>query len=168
MLCGVSRKNERGTTLLEFAIVATIFFTSLFAVIEFGRLYWTHSALKDAARRGARYAIVRKNDAASILAVQKAVVYGDPNANPATAKPLINGLTTSNVVVDYKKFDGILLSAQATVSITNYQFKFIVPLIGTTINMPAYRTTLPGESAGFVPCDIPNTTPYAPCSIVPN
>ena len=168
MLGRASRKNERGTTLLEFAIVATIFFTSLFAVIEFGRLYWTHSALKDAARRGARYAIVRKNDAASILAVQKAVVYGDPNANPATAKPLINGLTTSNVVVDYKKFDGILLSAQATVSITSYQFKFIVPLIGTTINMPAYRTTLPGESAGFVPCDIPNTTPYAPCSIVPN
>ena len=62
----------------------------------------------------------------------------------------------------------ITSGTQATVSITSYQFKFIVPLIGTTINMPAYRTTLPGESAGFVPCDIPNATPYAPCSIVPN
>jgi Flp pilus assembly protein TadG len=162
-----SEQGERGATLFEFALVATIFLTSIFAVLEFGRLYWTHNALRDAARRGARYAIVRKNDAASILAVQKMVVYGDPNANPATAKPLVSGLTTANVTVTYKNFDGILLSAQATVNIINYQYKFIVPLVGTTINMPAYRTTLPGESAGFVPCDISDPAPYKPCNIIP-
>lgn len=163
-----SERNERGGTLLEFAIVATIFFTAIFAVIEFGRLFWTHSALRDAARRGARYAITRKDDAASVLAVKKMVVYGDPNADTTTAKPLINGLSISNVVVDYKNFNGILLSAQATVSITNYQFQFVVPLVGTTINMPAYHTALPGESAGFIPCDIPSGSPQAPCNIIPN
>lgn len=163
-----SRRNERGATLVEFAIVASIFLTALFGVLEFGRLFWTHNALKDAARRGARYAIVRKNDASSIQAVKYMVVYGDPNANPATAAPVVTGLTPANVNVDYKNFDGILLSAQATVSITNYKFQFAVPLIGTSINMPGYRTTLPGESAGFVPCDIPGATPAAPCAIVPN
>jgi Flp pilus assembly protein TadG len=168
MLRKMSKKSERGATLFEFALVATIFFTALFAVIEFGRLFWTHNALKDAARRGARYAIIRKNDPTAITAVKKMVVYGDPNADPATAKPVVNGLNTSNVNVDYKNFNGILLSAQATVTITSYQFNFAVPLIGTTINMPAYRTALPGESAGFVPCDIPNAAPHAPCNIVPN
>lgn len=161
-------RSERGTALLEFAIVATIFFTMLFAVIEFGRLFWTHNALRDASRRGTRYAIVRKDDAGSIQAVKNMVVYGDPNANPATAQPLISGLTPANVVVEYQNFNGILLSSRATVSIINYKFQFSVPLVGGTLNMPAYRTSLPGESAGFIPCDLPSANPYAPCNIVPN
>lgn len=159
------RKNERGAALTEFAIVATIFLTVMFGVLEFGRLYWTHNALKDAARRGARYATVRKNDAAGITAVKNMVVYGDPSGG---TQPVVAGLTTGNVTVEYQNYNGILLSSRATVSITNYQFQFAVPLIGTSITMPAYRTSLPGESAGFVPCDFPNATPYAPCNIIPN
>jgi Flp pilus assembly protein TadG len=162
------RKNERGASLLELSIVASIFFTSLFGVLEFGRLLWTHNTLRDASRRGARYAVVRKNDPAGIAAVKNMVVYGDPNANPATATPVAAGLTTSNVQVDYVNFNGIQLSARASVSIINYQFKFSVPLVGGTLNMPSYRTSQTGESAGYVPCDIGAGTPYAPCNIIPN
>jgi Flp pilus assembly protein TadG len=161
-------KNQRGAALMEFTIVAAIFFTTMFGVLEFGRLLWTHNALRDAARRGARYAIVRKNDAAGIAAVKNMVVYGDPNANPATATPVVAGLTTANVQVDYANWNGILLSARSSVSIVNYQFRFSVPLVGGTINMPSYRTSQTGESAGFVPCDIPSGTPFAPCNIIPN
>jgi Flp pilus assembly protein TadG len=168
MGCKTSRKSERGATILEFAIVASVFLTAMFAVLEFGRLFWVQSALRDAARRGTRYAITRKNDAASLQAVKNMTVYGDPNANPSTAKPLVDGLTTSNVAVEYQNFNGILLSSRATVSITNYQFQFSIPLLGATITLPSYRTSLPGESAGFVPCDIPSATPAAPCNIVPN
>ena len=168
MIRARNRNGERGAALLDFAIAATVFFTLLFGVIEFGRLFWTHAALRDATRRGTRYAIVRKSDAASIAAVKNMVVYGDPNANPATAQPLISGLSTANVVVEYQNYNGILLSSRATVSITGFQFQFAVPLIGGSITMPAYRTSLPGESAGFIPCDLPSATPYAPCGIVPN
>lgn len=169
MLIRKFRRNERGTSLLELAIAASIFFTALFGVLEFGRLLWVHNTLRDATRRGARYAVVRKNDAAGIAAVKNMVVYGDPNANPATATPVASGLTTSNVQVDYVNFNGIQLSARASVNIINYQFKFSVPLIGGTLNMPAYRTSQTGESAGYVPCDIPSgNPPSAPCSIVPN
>lgn len=164
----IHKRDERGAAILEFAIVVTIFLTALFAVIEFGNLFWMHNALRDAARRGARYAIIRKDDAAGIQAVKNVVVYGDPNASPATAKPVVNGLTTGNVNVEYQNFNGILLSSRATVSITNFQYRFAVPLLGTTINLPSYRTSLPGESAGFVPCDVPSATSYAPCNIIPN
>jgi len=140
----------------------------MFGVLEFGRLLWAHNALRDAARRGARYAVVRKNDAAGIQAVKYMVVYGDPNADPATATPVVSGLTPSNVAVEYQNYNGVLLSARSSVSITNYQFQFSVPLIGGTMTLPAYRTSLPGESAGFVPCDIPSATPSAPCNIIPN
>ncbi len=160
--------SERGATLLEFAIGATVFLTVMFAVVEFGRLFWVHNALRDAARRGTRYATIRKNDAAGILAVKNVVVYGNPNANPVTAKPLVPGLTTAQVAVNYQNYNGIQLSSKATVTINNYQFQFAVPLVGGTISLPTYRTTLPGESAGFVPCDLPTGTPMAPCSIIPN
>lgn len=159
--------NERGAALMEFAIVATVFLTMLFAVVEFGRFLWTHNALTDAARRGARYATIRKNDAAGITAVKNMVVYGDPNANPVTAKPVAAGLTTSNVAVEYQNYNGVLLSSRATVSIVNYNFQFSVPLIGGSTPMSDYRTSLPGESVGFVPCDVPTANPLAPCAIIP-
>ena len=159
--------NERGAALMEFAIVATVFLTMLFAVVEFGRFLWTHNALTDAARRGARYATIRKNDSAGITAVKKMVVYGDPNANPATAIPVAAGLTTSNVNVEYQNYNGVQLSSRASVSIINYNFQFSVPLIGGSMPMQDYRTSLPGESAGFVPCDTPTATPLAPCPIIP-
>jgi Flp pilus assembly protein TadG len=160
--------KERGAALVEFAIVATVFLSVLFGVVEFGRLFWTHNALRDAARRGVRYATIRKNDSAGIQAVKNMVVYGDPNANPATATPVVSGLTTGNVTVEYQNYNGLQLSARATVSITNYNFQFSVPLIGGTVAMPAYRTSLPGESVGYVPCDVPSANPLAPCSIIPN
>jgi Flp pilus assembly protein TadG len=159
--------KQRGAALFEFAIVATVFLTMIFGVIEFGRFFWTHNALRDAARKGARYAAVRKNDAAGMQAVKYMVVYGDPNANPSTATPVVPGLTASNVAIEYQNYNGVLLGSRTTVSIVNYQFQFAVPLVGGTTTMPAYRTSLPGESVGFVPCDVPAGNPLAPCAIIP-
>lgn len=161
-----NRKNEEGRALVEFAIVGGVFLMVLFGVIEFGRLYWTHNALRDAARRGVRYAAIRRNDPAGQQAVKNMVVYGDPAGGTT---PLVNGLTTSNVGIEYVNYDGVQLSSRATVKISNYKFKFSVPLIGGTINMPAYRTSLPGESVGYVPCDVPAAAnPLSSCGIIPN
>jgi Flp pilus assembly protein TadG len=139
--------DQRGATLVEFAIAATVFVTVMFAVLEFGRALWVHNALTDAARRGARYAVLHTaNDAG---AVKNVVVYGDPAGG---SQPLVNNLSTDNVSVSYSNFG--LDGGTATVSITNYQFQFVVPLVGTTIQMPGYRTTLTGESAGLLPADL--------------
>lgn len=138
------RSNERGGTLVEFAIAATVFLTCMFAVIEFGRALWVHNALSDAARRGARYAVIHST--AEEAKVKNVVVYGSPNGK---GKPLVDNLTTDNVQVVYSSYG--LNQGTASVSITNYQFQFVVPLIGTTIQMPAYTTTLTGESVGYVP-----------------
>lgn len=162
------RKSERGAALFEFAIVGTVFMMVLFGLVEFGRLFWTHNALRDAARRGTRYATLRRNDSAGQTAVKKMVVYGDPNADPSSATPLVSGLTTSNVQVEYQNYNGVQLSSRATVSITGYNFQFSVPLIGGSMAMPAYRTSLPGESAGYVPCDNGSPSPLASCAIIPN
>lgn len=138
------RRGERGATLLEFAIGATVFLTAMFAVIEFGRALWTHNALSDAARRGARYAV--NHQATDVAAVKNVVVYGDPAGGTT---PLVNNLTTTNVQVQYSSFG--LGAGTVSVSITDYKFQFIIPIVGTTISMPNYTTTLTGENAGFVP-----------------
>lgn len=144
---GVFKRDERGATLVEFAIGATVFLTVMFAVLEFGRALWVHNALTDAARRGARYAVV--HNAADVGSVKNVVVYGDPAGG---TQPLVGNLTTGNVVVNYSNFG--LEAGTVSVSITNYQFQFVVPLVGTTIQMPAYTTTLTGESAGLIPSDL--------------
>lgn len=159
-------RNEEGKALVEFAIVGSVFLTAMFGIMEFSRLYWTHNALRDAARRGVRYAAIRRNDAAGQQAVKNMVVYGNPAGG---TKPVVNGLTTNNVVLEYVNYNGVQLSSRATVKIQNYKFNFSVPLIGGTLTMPAYRTSLPGESVGYVPCDVGGGgNPLASCNIIPN
>lgn len=142
-----SRQGERGAALVEFAIGATVFLMVMFAVIEFGRALWVHNALADAARRGARYAVV--NTAASSAAVKNVVVYGDAAGGTT---PLVNNLSTANVNVTYSGFG--LSGGTATVSITNYQFQFVLPFVSTSIQMPSYATTLTAESAGLIPANL--------------
>jgi hypothetical protein len=50
--------RSRGQALAEFALVAPIFFLMLFALLDFGRYVYYVQILNNAAREGARYAIV--------------------------------------------------------------------------------------------------------------
>ena len=138
--------DERGTTLVEFAIGVTVVLTSMFAVVEFGRALWTHNALADAARRGARYATL--HSAGDIEQVKNVVVYGNPAGG---SQPLIPNLATTNVAVNYSNF--ALNKGTVTVSVTNYQFQFVLPLVSSGITMPNYTTTLTGESVGWIPAN---------------
>jgi Flp pilus assembly protein TadG len=142
------QSSERGTTLVEFAIALSVFLVTMFGVIEFGRAIWVHNALADAARRGARYAVL--HSASEAAAVKNVVVYGDPAGGTQTTVP---NLTTDNVSVNYANSFG-LNQGTVSVSVTNYEFQFVVPIVGATITMPAYTTTLTGESVGFIPADL--------------
>jgi Flp pilus assembly protein TadG len=139
-------KGERGSTLVEYSIAVTVFLTAMFGVIEFGRALWVHNALTDAARRGARYAVLHSVD--DTAQVKNVVVYGDPAGG---ATPIVPNLSVDNVDVSYTQM--AVNGGTATVKLTNYKFQFIVPIVGKTITMPSYTSTLTGESAGFVPKD---------------
>jgi Flp pilus assembly protein TadG len=139
-----ARNRERGASLVEFTIAATVFLTVTFAVLEFGRALWVYNALADAARKGARYAVL--HDANSIDDVKRVVVYGDPAGG---ANPIVDNLSVSNVTVTYPNFG--LDKGTVKVSITGYQFQFVLPLVPVSITMPDPATTLSGECAGLVP-----------------
>jgi len=145
-----SKRRERGAALVEFAVGALVFMTAVFAVIEFGRMLWTHNALTDAARRGARYAVNHTTDDSA--AAQRMTVYGA--TDDGVRSPLVYGLKESNVQVTYAPGFNVG-EGSATVKIVNYDFDFVVPLIGKKIRMPAYSTTLTAENAGQVPATLP-------------
>jgi hypothetical protein len=141
------RGGERGSTLLEFAIGASVFCVAMFGVVEYGRVMWTHNALGDAARRGARYAV--NHAAGDVAAVKNVVVYGNPEGG---GQPVVANLTPANVQVQYSNFG--LNAGTVSVSITGYEFQFVIPIVGTKISMPNYNTTLTGENAGLIPPDM--------------
>ena len=143
------REGERGSTLIEFTVVASVFFLMLVGIVAAGNLYYTHNALVEATRRGARYAVLHASGGTT--AVQNVVVYGtDTPAQGATS--LIYNLQPNNVTVTYSGLN--VGSGTVTVTIINYSYPFVVPTLTTSVPMPPYRTTLSGESAGWIPPDI--------------
>lgn len=55
-------RRGRGQALVEFAMIAPLFFLLLLSIIEFGRAVYYIQILNNAAREGARYAIVHGNE----------------------------------------------------------------------------------------------------------
>lgn len=53
-------RDERGAVIVEFALILPIFFTIIFALMEFGRAYQTLNAVYAGAREGARLGAVLK------------------------------------------------------------------------------------------------------------
>jgi TadE-like protein len=168
-----TRRGERGAALVEFTIGALVFLTATFAVLEFSRLLWTHNALSDAARLGARYAVTHPS--ADETVVKNIVVYGN---EAGEGRPIANGLTADDVSVEYtpSPVTGVFGYPEGAVAvgINDYEFQFVVPLFTTGINLPDYRTTLTAESAGMIPPDIsasptpgPSATPTPSASPTP-
>ena len=52
------REGQRGSTLIEFALVATVALTMIFAVIDFSRAAYAYHFVSDAARQATRWASV--------------------------------------------------------------------------------------------------------------
>lgn len=155
-------KSDQGNTIIEFAIVSTVFFMMLVAIVAGGHLYYTHNALVEATRRGARYAVLHckpsqtgcANSGTVVANVKDIVVYGT-DAPAAGATSLIPNLQPSNVIVTYSTSPAFGVGAgTVTVTIDNYTFPFVLPTQTTSITMPPYRTTMTGENAGFIPPDI--------------
>jgi len=148
-----SVKNQRGTTVVEFALVAVVFFTVLFGLIDMSRLYFDVAALDEATRRGARLAAVCPiNDPAISLTAVFAGAGGQST--------LVPGLGTQHISLQYLNIDGTAIADPAgagygsiryvRVGIQNFQVQTIIPFMTRVITLPAFLTTIPSESLGRV------------------
>ena len=148
--------------MLEFVFVAVTFFTMLLAITSGSNLYFTHNALVEATRRGARFAAMQPASSPkpgvlrtgtdvgpSLDAIRNFAIYG----NAAGTGSSVLGLQPSNVHVEYKDFG--VGTGSVSVYIDGFNFTVVIPFIGRQIAMPPYRTTIRGESAGTLPGTCP-------------
>ncbi|AOJ77212.1 TadE/TadG family type IV pilus assembly protein [Burkholderia ubonensis] len=126
------RRNERGATVVEFALVAAIFCTLLIGICEFGRVLFYWNTASEAMRLGARTATVCDVNAAGIV---------------KRVKSMLPILADANVAVTYTPSGCDVSSCSfVTLSITNLTVKTMVPFVNVALTMPPFTTTLPRES----------------------
>ena len=125
--------RQRGAAVVEFALVAMIFFVLLIGIFEFGRVMFTWNTAVETTRRGARLAVVcdMNNDQIKAQMMNMLpVAEGDidiiylPEGCSATSCEL--------VTVEIKP--------------TAPTFKYYIPLLNSSWNIPRFSTTLTRES----------------------
>jgi hypothetical protein len=57
-----SRRRERGQSLVEFALMAPIFFIMVYGIVDLSRAFQSYVTLQEAARSAARYAVTGRID----------------------------------------------------------------------------------------------------------
>lgn len=57
-----TRSHQAGATVVEFALVASLLFSVLLAIVDFGHMFWVNLTMQHAVREGARYAVTGRAD----------------------------------------------------------------------------------------------------------
>jgi Flp pilus assembly protein TadG len=130
-------KGERGQALVEFGLVAIVFFFFVFGIFDMARLFESWMGAQHAAREAARYAITGQvactgftdNREACIIARAKAATQGLAGGGSSGT-----GVTVTTKYWDYPAYSGSGTSGpgsqcdQIEVSVS-YTHQFLTPLI---------------------------------------
>ncbi len=113
------RHNERGSALVEAAMITPLVLLIMVGIFEVGRAFQTWQVLTNAAREGARASVVVGANAATIEALVKQYMSDGQLAGAQTANVVVNqdasievngeSVGASQVTVDYP-FDFIVLN----------------------------------------------------------
>jgi Flp pilus assembly protein TadG len=118
-------RNRQGTVAVEFAMVAVLFLTFLFGIIEVGRVFWTWNTLQYAVEDTARYAIVHQSATNSDLVTYAAgrmagIKVDTSKLSVTTANTTISGISFIEVTgtYAYKSIVPFLPAAMNTINLT--------------------------------------------------
>jgi Flp pilus assembly protein TadG len=108
-------RSERGNALIESAITVPIILLIAVGIFEFGRAYQTQQVLTNAAREGARQAVLEGVTDATVTGVVRTYL---TNGGLTAVDPVIDHMVSLNPAVG-----GCPCGSQVTI---NYPFSFIV------------------------------------------
>ena len=66
--------RERGQGILEFALVVLFLVLTMFAIIDFARVFFGYATMSNGVREGARYAVVHPGEDGDIIAAAEAMM----------------------------------------------------------------------------------------------
>lgn len=142
----------RGTTAVEFAIVAATLLTVIFGVLDLSRIVYLRMTLEEGVRRAARLAAVCPPGSPLI---KKAAVFQDAAAEGAA----IPGATIDNVNVSYLNANGI--SVDPVSAFTSVRF-VRVSLDGVSVSL-----LIPFITGAFAPTNISSTSSAESLGVLP-
>lgn len=90
---------QRGTTAVEFAILALFLFTLLFAILELGRLFYMANTVQEVTRRAAREQVVRW--LSDVPRAQRIAVLNAPVGDGVVYLPAAGEVTNLNVRISF-------------------------------------------------------------------
>ncbi len=118
-------RDERGQTAVEFALIAPLLVVLLLGIIQFGIAFHNYVTITDAARAGARKAIVAR------------FASGNFNDAKQTVKDAASSLDQTELnkasAIQITDPDGMVAGSQVTVTV-NYPYTIDIPLIGLTVS----------------------------------
>ena len=135
LTAGLRRHRSRGQGLAEFALVAPILILLIVGVLDFGRAIYAANAVANAARMGARTAIVNQNvPDISTRAAGQATALGIDPAAPCTATTgiCVDFLDSTQTTSCTSLFGPDLKSCVAVVTV-KYTFTALTPIIGNIL-----------------------------------
>jgi Flp pilus assembly protein TadG len=133
------KKNERGAALLEAAITVPIILLISVGIFEFGRAYQTWQVLTNAAREGARLAVIEGSTDAAVRTRVKDYLKGGGLIKSDS------DLADSNIAIARDvKFTGTTTCPPCGTSITvNFPFQFMVLNPVVKLIAPSSKTGAP-------------------------
>src|SRR5579864_7438594 len=138
-------KRQRGSALVEGALIFAIFTYMMIAVVDFGQFLFVHQTLTERAREGVRYGIV--NDPTNATSIQNVVLYGQASGGSVPNSPTnsdvgIFGVLRSQVVVSATGTSGTD-DYRLNVKVQSYSYTIYSPLIYGSYTGPNILASLP-------------------------
>jgi Flp pilus assembly protein TadG len=132
--------KERGSNILESALVLLVFLLILIGSLDFGQFLYLHQSLVERARAAARYGSVNPT---ATDAIKNVAVYNLASP-PNTATPMVPNMTTTMVTV--QNLDANSTSARVVVTISNYPMRFLSPYIAGAFTNRSITASMIAES----------------------
>ena len=147
------KARSRGQSLVEFALVLPLFLLLFFAIVDMGRAVFVYNSVTNAAREGARLAIVNQ-DTTSITNRAKQQVAIAETANPSVT---VNFYETNDDGTADTSSPCPTTAYFGCVAVVSFQttFRPITPIIGNIVFKNG--VTLTATSSLAVEYDCPNT-----------
>jgi Flp pilus assembly protein TadG len=146
------RRREGGQGLVEFSLVFPVFILLLFGILDLGRAIYAYNTIADAAREGARVAIVNQIQTSPDCVVERPIQNpGAPHWSIKTCAvqwAIALGVQESDVTVSYAAPPGVALTCSPTVAVgciasvtVAHTYTAITPVIGNLVGPISMSST---------------------------
>jgi Flp pilus assembly pilin Flp len=126
------RKQEKGQSLVEFAVIATLLIVMLVGVVDIGRIFLTYMTMRDAAQEGAVYGAINP---AYCHQVEERVLSMVSNPADVQVEVLIDGGDCFSANPDTQACIG----NEIMVNVVDPAFPMVMPLVSTFLGKNEIR-----------------------------